>query len=165
MTQPPHDHVCVTKQQSEAAAAVRVAVGLGGRKRSELLELIRPAFRRAGSWLQAGKYVAALMSDLPKRNGWTIAQFAGDRSPDRTQRLLNRAAWDEAAAMSAVRRFAVDGLDQAAARRRGRRPLAVGALDETGQEKAGTATAGVQRQHMGCAGGVENGINTVHLSY
>jgi len=69
------------------------------------------------------------------------------------------------AAMSAVRRFAVAGLDEAAARRRGRRPLAVGALDETGQEKQGTATAGVKRQHMGCAGGVENGINTVHLSY
>jgi SRSO17 transposase len=67
--------------------------------------------------------------------------------------------------MSVVRRFAGAGLDQAAARRRGRRPLAAGALDETGQEKAGTATAGVKRQHMGCAGGVENGINTVHLSY
>ena len=104
------------------------------------------------------------MSDLPRRNGWTIARFAGDRSPDRTQRLLNRAVWDEAAAMRVVRRFAADGLDQAAARL-GRRSLTVGALDETGQEKHGRATAGVQRQHMGCAGGVENGINTVHLSY
>jgi SRSO17 transposase len=130
-----------------------------------LLEQLRPAFGRTGPWLQAGKYVAAVMSDLPKRNGWTIARHVGDRAPDRTQRLLNRAAWDTMAAMSAVRRFAVAGLDQAAARRRGRRPLAVGALDETGQEKAGTATAGVKRQHMGCAGGVENGINTVHLSY
>jgi len=165
MGQPPHDHVCVTKQQSEAAAAARVAVRLGLRKRAELLELIRPAFGRTGPWLQAGKYVAAVMSDLPRRNGWTIARFAGDRSPDRTQRLLNRAAWDTMAAMAAVRRFAVAGLDEAAGRRRGRRPLAVGALDETGQEKAGTGTAGVKRQHMGCAGGVENGINTVHLSY
>jgi SRSO17 transposase len=155
----------VTKQQSEAAAAARVSVRLGRRKRAELLEQLRPVFGRTGPWLQAGKYVAAVMSDLPKRNGWTIARHAGDRSPDRTQRLLNRASWDTMAAMSAVRRFAVAGLDQAAARRRGRRPLAVGALDETGQEKAGTATAGVKRQHMGCAGGVENGINTVHLSY
>jgi SRSO17 transposase len=130
-----------------------------------LLEQMRPAFGRTGPWLQAGKYVAAVMSDLPRRNGWTISRHVGDRSPDRTQRLLNRAAWDTMAAMSAVRRFAVAGLDQAAARRRGRRPLAVGALDETGQEKAGTATAGVKRQHMGCAGGVENGINAVHLSY
>ncbi len=138
---------------------------MGRRKRAELLDQLRPAFARTGPWLQAGKYVAAVMSDLPRRNGWTIARHAGDRSPDRTQRLLNRAAWDTMAAMSAVRQFAVAGLDQAAARRRGRRPLAIGALDETGQEKAGTATAGVKRQHMGCAGGVENGINTVHLSY
>ena len=43
--------------------------------------------------------------------------------------------------------------------------MAVGALDETGQEKAGSATAGVKRQYMGCAGRVANGINTVHLSY
>src|SRR5713101_1855937 len=136
---------------------------MGRRKRAELLDQLGPAFARTGPWLQAGKYVAAVMSDLPRRNGWTIARHAGDRSPDRTQRLLNRAAWDTMAAMSAVRQFAVAGLDQAAARRRGRRPLAIGALDETGQEKAGTATAGVQRQHMGCAGGVENGINTVHL--
>jgi SRSO17 transposase len=37
-------------------------------------------------------------------------------------------------------------------------------VDETGQEKQGTATAGVKRQYMGCAGRVANGINTVHLS-
>ena len=41
----------------------------------------------------------------------------------------------------------------------------IGAIDETGQEKPGEATAGVKRQYMGCAGRVANGINTVHLSY
>jgi hypothetical protein len=39
--------------------------------------------------------VSALASELPARNGWPIAEHAGDRSPDRTQRLLNRASWDE----------------------------------------------------------------------
>src|ERR1700741_835395 len=43
--------------------------------------------------------------------------------------------------------------------------MTVAALDETGQEKQGTGTAGVKRQYMGCAGRVANGINTVHLSY
>ena len=83
-----------------------------------------------------------------------------------TQRLLNRAVWDERAAMAEVRRFAVAGLERAAeksGRRRG--TLVIGALDETGQEKKGECTAGVKRQHMGCADGVANGINTVHLSY
>jgi hypothetical protein len=41
---------------------------------------------RTEPWLQAGKYVGALVSGLPKRNGWTIAEHAGDRAPDRTQR-------------------------------------------------------------------------------
>ena len=66
--------------------------------------------------------------------------------------------------MSQVRKYAAAGLD-AAARRSRRRRLAVGALDETGQEKQGNSTAGVKRQYLGCAGRVANGINTVHLSY
>jgi SRSO17 transposase len=125
---------------------------------------LRPCFARTETWQQAGKYVSALVSEMPKRNGWTIAQHAGDRSPDRTQRLLNRASWDALAAMSEVRRFAAAGLEEAARRGRRRGGLVIGAIDETGQEKAGKATAGVKRQYMGCAGRVANGINTVHLS-
>jgi hypothetical protein len=137
----------VTKLRYEAAAAARLAAGLGQRKRAELLGLLRPAFARTEPWLQAGKYLGAVMSDLPKRNGWTIARFAGDRSPDRTQRLLNRAAWDTFAAMGVVRRFAVAGLDEAAGRLGRRRGLAVGALDETGQEKQGRAS-GSQDEYL-----------------
>ncbi len=126
--------------------------------------LLRPCFARTGPWLQAGKYVSALAGELPRVNGWSIARHAGDRTPDKTQRLLNHASWDTLAAMSVVRRFAVAGLEETARRRR-RGGMTVGAVDETGQEKAGTATAGVKRQYMGCAGRVANGINTVHLSY
>ena len=63
-----------------------------------------------------------------------------------------------------VRRFAVTGLD-AAARRAGRRVLAVGAVDETRQLKRREHTAGVKRHYLGCAGRVANGITTVHLAY
>jgi SRSO17 transposase len=129
-----------------------------------LLSALRPCFARTQTWLQARKYVNALVSDLPSRNGWTVSELAGDRSPDKAQRLLNRASWDEAAAMSQVRRYAAAGLDEAACRSR-RKRMTVGALDETGQEKQGSATSGVKRQYMGCAGRVANGINTVHLSY
>ena len=155
----------VKTTKSKAAAAASIGAGLAGRKRIELLTAVRSCFVRAEAWLQAGKYVGALVSGLPRRNGWTIAQHAGDRSPDRTQRLLNRASWDTFAAMSEVRRFAVAGLEEAARRGRRRGGLVIGAVDETGQEKAGVATAGVKRQYMGCAGRVANGINTVHLSY
>jgi SRSO17 transposase len=133
---------------------------------ADLLGRLRPCFARVEPFLQARKYVRAVMSELPKRNGWTIAEHVRDRTPDRTQRLLSRASWDERAAMAQVRRFAMTGLTEAArkgGRRRGH--LVIGAIDETGQEKAGEATAGVKRQYMGCAGRVANGINTVHLSY
>jgi len=124
---------------------------------------LRPCFARTQTWQQAGKYISALVSELPRRNGWTLAQQAGDRRPDRMQRLLNRASWDTDAAVSEVRRFAAAGLETAA--RRGRRGgLVIAAIDESGQEKAGTATAGVKRQYMGCAGRVANGINTVYVS-
>jgi hypothetical protein len=50
--------------------------------------------------------------------------------------------------MTQVRRFAAAGLDQAARRRGHRGGLAVGAIDETSQEKAGGATAGVKRHYL-----------------
>lgn len=106
--------------------------------RADLVERLRSCFVRTQTWQQASKYVAAVASDLPKRNGWTIAEHVGDRTPDRVQRLLNRAVWDGDEAMSVVRRFVVDGLSTAARRRR--RGLVVGALDETGQQKRGAAT-------------------------
>jgi hypothetical protein len=58
--------VCVTKSGSEEAAAAKVAAGLGQRRHKELLWLMRPEFARLESFLQAGQYVGAVMSDLPK---------------------------------------------------------------------------------------------------
>ena len=155
----------MTSTRTEAAAAVSIGAALALRERGELLGLLRPCFARTEPWLQAGKYVSALASELPRVNGWSIARCGGDQTPDRAQRLLNHAVWDTWAAMSVVRRFAVAGLDAAARRGRRRGGLVIGAIDETGQEKAGQATAGVKRQYLGCAGKVANGISTVHLSY
>jgi hypothetical protein len=163
VAQPPRDHAFVKTTKPKAAAAASIGAGLAGRKRAELLDQVRSCFVRVGPWLQAGKYTDAVISGLPKRNGWTVAEFAGDRTPDRTQRLLNRASWDTFGAMSEIRRFAVAGLEQAALSGR-RGGLVIGAIGETGQEKAGSATAGVKRQYLGCAGRVANGTNTVHLS-
>lgn len=116
-----------------------ISAGLGRRKRAELLELLRPCIAREEPWLQAGKYAAALMSQIPRRNGWPPRRCV-------------------------VRRFAVAGLDQAA-RISGRRGLAVGAIDEAIQVKQGDRTAAVKRHYLGYAGKVANGITTVHLAY
>jgi SRSO17 transposase len=155
----------VANKSNKTAAGARIGAELGKRKQNELLERLRPHFARTLAFLQARAYVLAVMSGVLSRNGWSIAEFIGDKGPGKTQRLLNRASWDTAATVSEVRRFAAEGLDEAAAKRRRRGRIKVGALDETGQEKKGERTAGVKRQHMGCADGVANGINTVHLSY
>ena len=126
---------------------------------------LRSCFARTQTWLQAGKYVNALASELPSRNGWSIAEHAGDRSPDCAQRLLNRASWDEAAAMSQVRKHAAAGLDGAARRCRRKRHGGRGAGRDGPGEAGRPARPGVKRQYLGCAGRVANGINTVHLSY
>ncbi len=52
MSQPPRDHAFVTTTQSKAAAAARIGAGLAGRKRAELLGLLRSCFARAEPWLQ-----------------------------------------------------------------------------------------------------------------
>ncbi|HKS46433.1 MAG TPA: transposase [Amycolatopsis sp.] len=116
-----------------------------------------PCFARAEPFAQAGKYVAALMSDLPRQDGCSIAEHAGDATPDRTQRLLDHAVWDHEAAMAMIRGFVAEHL--------GAGTRLVVALDESEQEKTGAATAGVQRQYLGCAGRIANGVNTVYCTY
>lgn len=120
-------------------------------------ERLASCFARAKPFEQARKYVAGLISDLPRKNGWTLAEHAGDATPDRMQRLLNHAVWDHDTAQRVVRGFVAEHLRE--------QPLVVAALDESGQEKTGDATAGVQRQYMGCAGRIANGVNTVYCSY
>jgi SRSO17 transposase len=52
-----------------------------------------------------------------------------------------------------------------AQRRVHRGGLAVLVLDESVDEKTGTATCGVKRQYVGCAGKVANAINLVNATY
>ena len=134
--QPPAIMLLVMTNEQGAAAAARIGARRALRERRALMGRVRSCFARTQTWQHAVRYVSALASGLASRNGWSIAEQCGDRSPDRTQRLLNRASWDEVAAMSQVRRHAVAGLDDAARRCR-RRRMTVGALDETGQEKQG----------------------------
>lgn len=140
------------------------AAELAAERHEELLGRVSGVFARREPALQARKYVTGLMSDLPRKNGWTLAEAAGDRSPDKMQRLLNHASWDVYAAMDVVRDFVVEHL--AVPDRDGPHGVnAVAVLDETGQEKKGVHTAGVKRQYVGCAGQVANAINVVYCTY
>jgi SRSO17 transposase len=73
--------------------------------------------------------VAGVFAQAERKNGWTIAELAGDWSPAGMQRLLNFYAWDEDAARDVVRAYAVRHLGD---------PGAVLAVDETGFLKKGT---------------------------
>jgi SRSO17 transposase len=148
--------VTTTDLEAAAASTVEEAVLACG-KLDELMGGLAGCFARVEPRREARKYITGLISDLPRKNCWVLAEHAGDHTPDKMQRLLERAAWDAFAAMRAVREFAVAGL--------GKPGGTVLIVDESGQEKAGEHTAGVQRQYLGCAGRVANGVNVVYASY
>jgi hypothetical protein len=81
--QPADDHVLVQTTESKAAAAARIGAGLARRKRIELLGRLESCFVRTEAWQQAGKYVSALGSELPKRSGGLgVAYFDHERDID-----------------------------------------------------------------------------------
>lgn len=55
--------------EERAAAAARIK-GRAVRERSALVGLLRSCFARTQTWRQAEKYLSALVSQFPSRNGW-----------------------------------------------------------------------------------------------
>lgn len=119
-------------------------------------ELIGARFFRREPRIRALAYVKALLSDVATRNGWTLAQAAGERSPEGMQRLLNRAVWDEAGVREDLRGYVAAHLGAGDG---------VLVFDETGDIKQGTHTVGVGRQYTGVTGQVENCQVSVHAAY
>lgn len=97
-----------------------------------------------------------LVSDLGRKNCWTLAERSGHASPDRLQHLLSRAKWDTSGVIADLQGYVVDHLGD---------PDAVLVVDETGDVKKGSSTVGVQRQYSGTAGRVENSQVAVYLAY
>lgn len=138
------------------ASTISVDLDVAVRTREELESDLAGVFSRRESRAHAMSYIRGLCSDLPRKNGWTIAEWAGDQRPDGKQRLLYKDKWDESAARDKVRAFAARHLAD---------PDAGLVFDETGQEKAGTHTAGVGRQYTGTAGKITNAVVAVYTTY
>lgn len=113
-------------------------------------------FGRVEPRRQARAYLIGLLAPVERKNGWQLAEAAGDDTPDRMQRLLNTACWDPDLVRDDLRSYVAEHL--------GHRD-GVLVVDETGFIKKGNRSAGVQRQYSGTAGRVENCQLGVFLAY
>jgi SRSO17 transposase len=102
------------------------------------------------------QYLSGLVAGLDRKNGWTLAEQAGDLSPDGMQRLLRWADWDIDAVREEVRDYVIEHLGD---------PNGVLIIDDTGFLKKGVKSAGVARQYSGTAGRIENCQIGVFLAY
>jgi SRSO17 transposase len=119
-------------------------------------ERIAGRFGRAEPRARVREYVSGLVAGLERKNGWTLAEWAGEVSPDGMQRLLRRADWDVDGVRDDVRGYVIEQLGD---------PDGVLIADDTGFLKKGTGSAGVQRQYSGTAGRTENCQVGVFLAY
>lgn len=114
-------------------------------------------FPRVESRRRMRWYVRGLLGEVELKNGWTLAEAAGDAGPEGMQRLLNFYAWDA----DGVR----DDLRSAVVEQIGDTERGVLIVDETGFLKKGVKSAGVARQYSGTAGRIENSQIGVFLAY
>ncbi|GAA2675752.1 hypothetical protein Apa02nite_020090 [Actinoplanes palleronii] len=77
-----------------------------------LHDRIAARFARAEPRRRARAYVSGLLTGLARKNGWTLADWAGDASPDGMQRLLRSADWDVDGVRDNVRDYAIEHLAQ-----------------------------------------------------
>ena len=117
---------------------------------------ISPRFARAEPRRRALAYLRGLLGNVVRKNGWQLAEHAGERTPDGMQRLLATADWDPDLVRDDLRTYVVEHLGD---------PQAVLVVDETGFCKKGTTSVGVQRQYSGTAGKVDNCQLGVFLAY
>ena len=112
-------------------------------------------FRRSEPRQRSLAYLKGLLSTVERKNGWQLAEWMGETTPDGVQHLLERAQWDADAARDVLRDYVVEHVGDSDG---------VLIVDETGFVKKGTSV-GVQRQYSGTAGRIENSQIGVFLCY
>jgi SRSO17 transposase len=113
-------------------------------------------FYRTDSRAHAERYLRGLLAHLERKNGWTIAEYSGQREPKALQRFLNLTPWDADRMRDLVRDYAMEHFADA----RG-----VLIADPTGFAKKGRKSAGVQRQYSGTLGRIDNCQIGTFLAY
>jgi SRSO17 transposase len=113
----------------------------------EFLSAFQVRFRRPEGRQALERYTTGLLTELPNKNGDTIAQAVPGTSAQRLQELLTNMQWDE----EDLNRQRVQKMAVEAAHGDG-----VLVFDDTGFPKRGTASVGVARQYSGTLGKVGN---------
>jgi len=128
---------------------------------------LRPFFARPEVHQHALRYLQAVLSDVPRKNGWQIAEQAREARPYGMQRLLSQAIWDQDAVRDELRALVSQSLRAPVAPQEetDTAPFPVLVLDESGFPKRGRHSAGVGPQYCGRTGRVENCQVGVFLSY
>ncbi len=121
-----------------------------------LHERLAPRFARPEPHRRVLAYLQGILSETPRKNGWQLAEHAGEARPDGMQRLLSQAVWDSDGVRDDLRSYALELLGQ---------EDAILAIDETSFPKRGQKSAGVGLQYCGTTGRVENCQVRVFLSY
>ena len=134
----------------------RADVAGWGRGLDEVGERIGGRFGRAEPRRRVRAYLQGLLAPVERKNGWQLAEAAGDATPDGVQEFLGRVRWDADAVRDDLRAYVGEHLGA---------PDGVLVLDETGFLKKGVRSAGVQRQYSGTAGRIENAQVGVFLGY
>ena len=134
----------------------------------QLHQRVASYFARPEPRRHALLYLQAILSEIPRKNGWQIAEHARQLHPYGMQRLLSRAVWDHDGVRDELRRFLVQTLlpplvGPTPADSEALFPVLV--LDESGFPKRGRHSAGVAPQYCGVSGRVENCQVGVFLSY
>lgn len=117
---------------------------------------LAPRFTRIEPRRRLLAYLRGLLAPVERKNGWQLAESAGDATPDGMQDFLGRMRWDAEQVRDDLQAYVVEQLGD---------PDAVLVLDETGFVKKGTHSVGVQRQYSGTAGRIENCQIGVFLAY
>ena len=127
----------------------------------EFTAFLRPFerfFDNPGTVQHFRNYTRGLLTDLDRKTAEPLAKYAG--TPARClQQFLKACLWDHDGLIDGVQQTLHAAVAELPADPVG----TVCILDETSALKQGTKTPGVQRQYLGCAGKVANGIVTVHL--
>ena len=137
--------------RDEVAEVARWAEGI-----ERVHECIAGRFRRPEPRRRALEYLRGLLSPVERKNGWQLAEQAGEATPDGVQRLLYNYRWDADLIRDDLRDYVVEHLGDADG---------VLVVDETGFLKKGGKSVGVQRQYSGTAGRIENCQVGVFLAY